>query len=277
MKKALIIAAVILALVITAGGIFLYNMYQDMMVMEIIKTDPQLTIITGGGSNSIILTSEDGSGALVVDAKMFAGSKKLSGLVSAKDITLVITHNHPDHIQGISQFPSAKIISGSYPKDKWDTMFSNRLPDISIKHGDEKIIKIGKETVHIRNMGQGHSTNDVIVYLENRRLLVTGDLVFINMHPVLAGGETKVSSWIEFLDRLNKYDIKTLVPGHGKVMDKSALKIMKDYFTSIIDAGGDKKKLNELKLKYKDYTSLPGNLSFDMNADFIGKEMKLLK
>ncbi len=277
MKKALITIAVLLALVLSAGGILFYNMYQDMMVMEIIKQDPQLTIFTGGGSNSIILTSEDGSRALVVDSKMFAGSKKLAGLVSTKNTTLVITHNHPDHIYGISLFPSAEIISGSYPKEKWDTMFSSRYPDITLKHGEEKIIKIGNETVHILNMGQGHSTNDIIVYLENRKLLLTGDLVFLNMHPVLAGGETKVSSWIEFLDRLNKYDVKTLVPGHGRVMDKSALKTMKDYFTSIIDAGGDKMKLKELKVKYKDYTSLPGNLSFDINADFIKKEMDKVK
>jgi glyoxylase-like metal-dependent hydrolase (beta-lactamase superfamily II) len=278
MKKALLIAAVLLGLFLIGGGIFLWNMYQEMMVMETIQYDSQLTIITGGGSNSILLTSEDGSSALLVDTKIFSGSKKLKEMVKAGDITLVITHNHPDHIYGIPLFPTAKIIAGSFPKEKWNILFSkNRYPDIILKHGEEKIIKIGKETVHIRNMGQAHSTNDVIVYFENRKLLVTGDLVFLNMHPVLAAGETKVSSWIEFLDKLYGYDIKIVVPGHGKVMDKNAIHIMKDYFTSFIDAQGDKKKLQALKMKYKDYTSLPANLSFDINADFIEKEGKLLK
>ena len=49
---------------------------------------------------------------------------------------------------------------------------------------------------------------------------------------------------------------------------------MKEYFTSIRDAVGNREKLDALKEKYKNYKGMPIMMNFDATASFIRKEME---
>ena len=278
MKKVLLIVVLLIVVIIAVGGFYFWKIYQQFGKVETIQLDPQLTVYLGGGGNSIVLTSEDGSKALVVDTKMRSAAKKLRDEVKASQIIIVNTHAHYDHTGGNALYPTAEIISGAYTKEQWDddSRKTSRYPDVVLKPGEEKVIKIGSETVRIRNMGRAHTWNDVVVYCEKRQLLVAGDLVFIDMHAALhAKSGANVASWIGVLDSLSKkYKIKTLIPGHGKISDQTALAVMKDYFVSIGDAIGKPDKQAELKKKYKDYFSMPGIFSFRNTTKFIEKERK---
>ena len=275
MKKLLKVIGILIVAAIAAGGIYLWQSYQGFMKVETIQYDPQLAIYVGGG-NSVVLTSEDGSAALVIDTKLRGAAEILREKVKAKDITIVNTHDHFDHVGGNPLYPQAKIIAGAYTKQQWldDAGKASRYPDITIKIGEEKVLKIGSETVHIYNMGRAHTWNDVVVYFENRKLLATGDLVFNNMHPaVLPKSGTKVASWINVLDALSKkYSIKTMVPGHGPVADQNAFVLMKDYFVAVGDAIGNKEKQKVLEEKYKNYVSFPGMFSISNTLKYIEQE-----
>ena len=277
MKKVLQIVGLFIVFIIVAGGIYVWQSYQRFMKVETIQYDPQLTIYLGGG-NSVVLTSEDGSAALVVDTKMRGAAEILKEKIKVKEITIVNTHDHFDHVGGNALYPQAKIIAGEYTKKQWDDDVSkaSRYPDITLKPGEEKVLKIGSETVHIYNMGRAHTWNDVVVYFENRKLLATGDLVFNNMHPaVIAKSGTKVALWIGALEALSKkYQVKTLVPGHGAVADQNALGVMKGYFVSVGDSIGNKEKQAILKEKYKNYITFPGMFSFNNTLKFIEQERK---
>ena len=78
------------------------------MKVETIQYDPQLTIYLGGGGNSVVLTSEDGSAAFIVDTKMRGAAEMLRDKIKAKDITIVNTHDHFDHVGGNSSLPAGK-------------------------------------------------------------------------------------------------------------------------------------------------------------------------
>jgi len=277
MKKVLQIVGLLIVFIIVAGGIYVWQSYQRFMKVETIQYDPQLTIYLGGG-NSVVLTSEDGSAALVVDTKMRGAAEILKEKIKVKEITIINTHDHYDHAGGNALYPQAKIIAGEYTKKQWDDDVSkaSRYPDITLKPGEEKVLKIGSETVHIYNMSRAHTWNDVVVYFENRKLLATGDLVFNNMHPaVIAKSGTKVALWIGALEALSKkYQIKTLVPGHGAVADQNALGVMKGYFVSVGDSIGNKEKQAILKEKYKNYITFPGMFSFNNTLKFIEQERK---
>ena len=277
MKKVLKVIGILVVAAIAAGSIYVWQSYQSFMKVETIQYDPQLAIYLGSG-NSVVLTSEDGSTALVVDTKMRGASELLREKVKAKDITIVNTHDHFDHVGGNPLYPQAKIIAGAYTKQQWldDAGKASSYPDITVKAGEEKVLKIDSETVHIYNAGRAHTWNDMVVYFENRKLLVTGDLVFNNMHPaVLPKSGTKVALWISVLDALSKkYSIKTLVPGHGPVADQTALVVMKDYFVAVGDAMGNKEKQKFLEEKYKNYVSFPGMFSVSNTLKFIEQERK---
>ena len=54
----------------------MWYQYQQFLKVEIIRVDPYLTIYKGCG-NSIVLTSKDGSKALIVDTKMKSAAELL--------------------------------------------------------------------------------------------------------------------------------------------------------------------------------------------------------
>jgi glyoxylase-like metal-dependent hydrolase (beta-lactamase superfamily II) len=279
MKKVLLIVGLTILVVIAAGGIYFWKSYQDFIKVETVSHDPQLTLYLGGG-NSIVLTSEDGASALIVDTKMRGAAQILKNQVKAKDITIVNTHDHFDHVGGNALYPQAKIIAGAYTKEQWDedSVKTSRYPDVTLKPGEEKIMKIGSETVYIFNTGRAHTWHDMVVYLENRKLLVSGDLVFHQMHPaLLTKSGTQVASWINALATLsNKYEVKTIIPGHGPVGDEKTLVAMKNYFVLISDSIGNKEKQAALKEKYKNYITFPGMFSFNNTLKFIEQE-KIIK
>jgi cyclase len=236
-----------------------------------------LTIYIGGGGNSIVLTSEDGTKALIVDTKMGGAAKDLMKSVKAGEIIIVNTHSHSDHTSGNSLYPSAKIIAGAYTREQWDIdSDKSRYPDILLKSGEEKVFQIGSEKVHIRNMGRAHTWNDVVVYCENRKFLATGDIVFFDMHPaLLTKSGSNVKLWVGVLNDLyNRYNVKTLVPGHGKVSDRNGLVVMKDYFVSIGDSIGKPEMQAALKKKYKDYFAIPFMSGIDKTMKYIENEKK---
>ena len=275
MKRILLIVGFIILIASAAVGWYVWSSYSKFMKVEVVTKDPLLTIYLGGG-NSVVLHSEDGKTALIVDTKMRSAAQALKSHIKAENIIIVNTHDHLDHVGGNALYPAAKMIAGAYAKEQWDKDSSqaSRYPDTVLKPGEEQILKIGGETVHLVNMGRAHTYNDVVVYFENRKLLVTGDLVFNQMHPALiARSGTKVALWIDTLEKLSKkYKIQTLIPGHGPVADQNALLAMRDYFTSIRNAIGREDQLAALKEKYKDYVSMPFVFSFGHTREFIQKE-----
>lgn len=275
MKKVLLIVGLIIIVSIAAGGCYFWRSYQNFMNVEVVEYDRLLTIYMGSG-NSVALKSEDGQTALIVDTKMRSAAETLKNHISAKNIIIVNTHAHLDHVGGNSLYPGAKIISGEYTREQWnqESSGSSRYPDISLKSGEEEVINLGNETVHIACIGQSHTWNDVVVYFEKRKLLVTGDLVFHDMHPVcIAKSGTKLPLWIDTLDSLSKkYDTKILIPGHGSITDRNALIDMKNYFIAFQNSVGNDGRLSLLKEKYKDYAAVPFAFSFNDTMKFMEEE-----
>jgi glyoxylase-like metal-dependent hydrolase (beta-lactamase superfamily II) len=94
MKKILVIIALIIVVILAVGVIVLRPVYQNLFTVETISYDPQLTIYIGGGGNSLVLTSEDGTKALIVDTKMRGAAKDLRNSIKAGEIIIVNTHSH---------------------------------------------------------------------------------------------------------------------------------------------------------------------------------------
>lgn len=277
MKKALkpivLISIIILAFFIIKGVIFYYT-FTKVVVKQI---DPQLTVLMGAGCNTAILVSdkEDGDG-LIIDTKFGKGAKKAheiaSKLIKGK-ITIVNTHNHYDHIDGNKLYTNATVIAGAYSKAEWSSPPSKiPFPDILIK--DKLRLKIGTETVIIKNIKQAHSSNDVIIYLKNREVLFAGDLIFNKIHPFLnkkSGTDSKL--WINALTTMETdYTVKKVVPGHGDITDKSGITEMKNYFKNIRLALNDDDKLKDLEKQYKNYFKIPGLTSFRKTVAYIKSE-----
>jgi cyclase len=221
--------------------------------------DSEMKVYLGGGCNSVVLKSKDGRRALVVDTKYFSGATTLRMKVDASDITIVNTHFHLDHARGNRLYPEAYVVSGNTNWKQWDfdTAHSKR-PDRMLNPGEETYFQIDEEVVRIIDLGPAHSPNDIVVLFEQRKVLAAGDLIWVNMHPVLLDSNTNLKSWIAYLDRLDKgYDIQTVVPGHGKVSGKNAISEMKEYFLSISQGISNRGELAGLRDRYRRYRTFP--------------------
>ena len=80
----------------------------------------------------------------------------------------------------------------------------------------------GDLKVELHHVGTpAHTTNDVVAWLPERRVLFAGDLVFNGGTPFTVMGS--VAGSITAVESLRRFDAEVVVPGHGPVCDPSVL------------------------------------------------------
>ncbi len=251
--------------------IYMYPFYHFFFTAETIEIDKDLSVLSGAGNTGILVTD---SAVVVIDTKMGSMAKDLFKLAKEKagnkKIIVINTHFHGDHINGNQYFISCPIYIGSY-----DTGFvrknieAKNRPHFFIK--DSLVLLLGNETVAIYNMGQGHTYDDLVVYLKNRKLLFSGDLVFNRINPALMREDgSDIEKWKQLLDEIpQRWVIQTVVPGHGKQGGTEMMTALKQYFLDMQEAAANPDKTSEIKARYKDWMKLPMMASPERTIDFI--------
>jgi len=273
MKKKILISIGITLVVLLAGAVFMfYPSIRFMTHKEIIQLDPNLTIVLGGGGNSGIVVGD--SAVIVIDTKMMGNSEDLYKLAKekagTKPLIVINTHYHPDHVNGNKFYKGSRIYIGNYEKDflQKNVAAENQTTDF-VK--DSLLIDLGSEKVHLYNLGQAHTMNDLVVYLSGRHILFTGDLVFRGINPVLKKESgANVARWIEVLDLiLNRWPDSKFVPGHGPAGNKEIVESIRQYFIDMTAAAVDPGKENQLVNKYKGWLNLPSMASPEKTIEYI--------
>ncbi|MGH7838783.1 MAG: MBL fold metallo-hydrolase [Candidatus Binataceae bacterium] len=91
--------------------------------------------------------------------------------------------------------------------------------------------RVGDKTVRLIQVGPAHTRGDVLVYVPADRVIFTGDMLFINGHPIIWAGP--VGNWIKACQLMLDLEVETVVPGHGPVTDKQGVAAVKGYFEYI--------------------------------------------
>jgi len=76
-------------------------------------------------------------------------------------------------------------------------------------------VDLGDRVVQLRHLGRGNTGGDIVAWLPKERILASGDLVD---HPIPYGFGGYPSEWIRTLGRLQQFDARVIVPGHGEVL-----------------------------------------------------------
>lgn len=228
----------------------------------------------GGNSGIIILENT----IIIIDTKKENNAvdffRSIENLLEDKRIIIVNTHLHHDHTSANYLFNAETIYIPNYSNSLWDSYVlpENRIDRLNYQKVTEEISIIdGNEVVRIIPTAGGHTSNDIIVYYENKNLLFTGDLLFYNYHPVMdinAGAHS--ITWSTTLNHIaNNYRIDKVVPGHGSITDSSYLIEMNNYLAEINENIENEDGLNSIKLKYSYFDNLPGKTSFDKSVEYI--------
>ena len=86
----------------------------------------------------------------------------------------------------------------------------------------------GHREIQIRFLGRAHTAGDVVVYLPNEKIVMTGDMLTSALSNM---SDAFVNEWPTTLDELRKLDFVTVLPGHGDAFtDKAKI----DYFQAYL-------------------------------------------
>lgn len=162
--------------------------------------------------------------------------------------TLVNTHHHGDHTFGNCLFPEATVVGHERTRDEiltsgWpppDRIWTGvNWGDIELEppfltYADEVSLYVDDLHCVVRHVGQpAHTSNDSVVWIPDRGVLFTGDLVFNGGTPFVLMGS--VTGAIEVLDHVKALGAKTIVPGHGEVCGPEALDVVQSYLRFVLD------------------------------------------
>jgi glyoxylase-like metal-dependent hydrolase (beta-lactamase superfamily II) len=95
----------------------------------------------------------------------------------------------------------------------------------------ELSLKVGDKAVELIEVGPAHTRGDVLVHVPADRTVFTGDILFVEGHPIIWAGP--VENWIRACERLMAMDVETIVPGHGPLTDKRGVAAVRDYLAYI--------------------------------------------
>jgi cyclase len=143
--------------------------------------------------------------------------------------TLINTHHHGDHTYGNCVFAHEAVIIGhdDCPAEmaEQDMLLTHLWPHVewgdieivppAVTFPDRLRLYVGDLRVELMHVGPAHTTNDVVVWVPEHRVLFTGDVVFNGGTPFVLMGS--VAGTLATLPRLRALGAATIVPGHGPV------------------------------------------------------------
>ena len=195
-----------------AEGVYSYEQLRSAGTEKF--TTVSLFVVTPAG----VLVA-DGQGSTAETARMVAEI----GKVTSQPIThVVICSDHGDHTAGNSAFPAGAVFY-VHPTSK-ATMESGttRLPASTRVVAEKEVVRLGATEIQILFLGRAHTGGDLHVYLPKERVLFMSEAYLNRIFPAMRSAYP--SEWIATIERAQKMDVTTFVPGHGFVESPAILK-----------------------------------------------------
>ncbi|MGE5343420.1 MAG: MBL fold metallo-hydrolase [Candidatus Omnitrophota bacterium] len=150
------------------------------------------------------------------------------------------------------------------------------LPSVTFEQ--QLVLRLGGEKIECIYPGPTHTNGSICVYVPDKKLLVTGDMVFNGFIPYIdwkAGSNTR--NWIDQLGKLSQWNIETVIPGHGEPVGKAVLdeqkRFLSDLRASVTEAIGKGLTLDQMKtsIKLANYSHLkfPNFLGSDIESVYV--------
>jgi cyclase len=199
--------------------------------LELIKLQDDLYVIHGAyvpGNVTALITNE---GVILVDDDFEVDHDNL--MAKLREVTnqpvkyVINSHYHNDHSGGNAKLQAAGTLAVASVAARARMVAANQpgLVNITIEPGGA--VHLGGKVAEIYWFGRGHTDGDVVVLFPQHRTLAAGDLFTAGEGlPQLVdhagGGSAK--EWTATLDKVLALDFETVVPGHGSVTNKPALR-----------------------------------------------------
>ena len=186
--------------------------------MDLIKkiTAPNSGVFTGEGTNTYLIGKED---LTLVDPgpNIKEHIDKIIQIAQGKIQRILVTHTHTDHspaalpISKVLKVPMyGRLVDG---ESSWED--ETFIPDVILNDAD--IIKTDEYTLEVIHT-PGHASNHLCFLIKELNCLITGDHIMDGSTVVIGPPDGNMADYLESLNKLFKYKIDCLAPGHGNFM-----------------------------------------------------------
>ena len=192
-----------------------------------------------GDPNTGIVVGDDG--CLVMDAQATPAMARQViervAQVTDKPIKyVVLSHYHAVRVLGASAFTGASVVASAETyrliaergQEDWDSEYgrfprlfrdAESIPGLTwpnVAFGGALSLYLGKREVRLMSLGAGHTSGDIVAWVPDAGVMLTGDLV--EYHSACYCGDAKLREWPSTLNRILDFDPKAVVPGRGDAL-----------------------------------------------------------
>lgn len=252
--------------------------------------------VSPGCNYSFVVTAE---GVVMIDTPMLPSfaAKWREEIAKKGELRYIInTEYHPDHMSGNYFFPAGTVISHqgvremfTAPIEKviapemikkaleakmdlrryilWRYELADKeglalaknyqLRPPSITFTERLTLYAGKHTFELIHL-PGHTPYEVGVYVPQERIFFTGDNFTNKWQASLA--YCCPMEWLDSLKKIEAMDVDVIVPGHGEIGDKKALREFAKFLKGVIDSVKQAIKQGISKEEAADTMSFEGRL-----------------
>ncbi|HEX7735682.1 MAG TPA: MBL fold metallo-hydrolase, partial [Ktedonobacteraceae bacterium] len=177
---------------------------------------PNASLMTGPGTNTIVLGRADEDGALVIDPAD-AAPAHLDAIIQEGERRggirkVLVTHGHPDHVGGALELRERL---GGVPIYAFSR---DSVPILDIEASDGMIWSVGGDALRAIHT-PGHAPDHLCFLLEGAHILFAGD----HISGITTNVIGDMLGYLNALKRLQSFEIAEIVPAHGpRVADPQA-------------------------------------------------------
>jgi glyoxylase-like metal-dependent hydrolase (beta-lactamase superfamily II) len=217
---------------------------------------PNVGIVVGERATLIVDTGlGERNGAIVL-----AEARKLS---DNTEFYLTATHFHPEHDLGATAFPAdAKMVrwraqqaeadeTGAQTIERFkqfspvvaELLAGARFRRVDTLFDQEHTVDLGGVRVRLMGAGPNHTRGDTVMWVEEDRVLFTGDVV-MGVFPS-ASAQGSVEKWLANLTTYDALAPAVVVPAHGRLGGVDFVRSYRGYFSAVRDGARAAKRAGQ--------------------------------
>ncbi len=222
------------------------------------------------GNNATFGFVVTSAGVVLIDpGGTYQGAQKIDLLikqVTDKPVVKVINTGGQDHRwlgNGYFKKQGAQIIASEAAVNDQKARTQDQFIGLGNLVGDEGIkgtdaiyanetfeqqldFKLGDTLFEIRHAGQAHTPGDSFVWLPQKKVMFTGDIVYVE-RMLGVGAQSNSKNWVSVYESMAAYKPQYLVPGHGRATNLSQansdtydyLVFLRNSVSDFMENGGD--------------------------------------